>query len=261
MRKFSLFMALAMILGHANPANANPIARILDSINNEIHKALSFVNKLDKDLEKYEEATNINIENVAGELGIVDLTKTEENIATQLEAVQDLAQYESLITFIEADTITNHADSILGTEGQDIQAQAQQAADDALQTVAALEQQATGAQTSQEVLKALAGQQAKNAALSRNVLQSIDTLKQTTALNNRASATRIRQEQQKALQEQKARVGIRNHELAALELLNNNLVSKPCPAGENFIVQDNLIKSAASGLKGVSGASKFMKGR
>ena len=235
-------IVMVLLIGCSQPAAANPINDIVQTINKEINKAKQFFDSLVSELDKIENEAGIVINNVKGELGLLDLKQAENSIETELEKKGELNQAETLKTIVEAKAIASHSDSILGTKGQQEARQTQYAVNNSVETVAALEKQASNSTITQDVMKQIAAQNSQMAAINSSVFNSLEGLKQTTAYNNRAVAKQIMQQKTAELKQTQEKQASINNELAAVAIFKTNLYgSRPCKNGQKtaFITKEN----------------------
>lgn len=225
-------LILTLILAHAPKAQAGALSDIFATVDQQLENVNNLYTNLKNKFEELGESVDIQIDNIKGALGLPDLEEIAASAEEELAKEGRLDELGALKTHLEAEAITNHAQTILGQNGQQLTKQTQQALADAVSTVAALESQANDRQVSQEVLKDLAAQQTQMAVINNSLNSSMQELNRTTAYNNRAIAKQIRQQKNAQINELRKKQTIVNTELAALSVLQKNLHgSRPCPKG------------------------------
>jgi hypothetical protein len=234
-----LAIAFLLLASAQAPAKAGSVGDIFNSINKEINKVNQFFDGLVKEVEGLKNGVGSIVSKARGQLGLPDLKEVETSVEAELTKTGELAQLDATQTYIEAETIKTHADSILGAEGQENAKNVQVAVNDAAQAVAALEIQASKRGITQEVMKDIAAQQTQLAAQNSALNESLLGLKQTTAYNNRAIAKQIQQQQKVEAQKTQERQEINNTELGAISVLKSNLFAKThCTNGQKTVFVD-----------------------
>lgn len=234
MPKFKVFvLALIVSLGISKPASAGPVDDFLSLINQELNSVKEFFNKLKTEIGDLGQELGITITGISGDLGIIDLEATENEIKEQLDNNNDLANLETVKAIVETNTIVAHADSIVGVEGQELAQKKQEEIDNSVKLVQALENQANNREITQEVLKDISAQNSQLAAINSSVFNSLEDLRQTTAYNNRALARQLKQQAAAKNQEKQEKMTLLNGELTAIAMLQDTLTPRqPCETNQ-----------------------------
>lgn len=233
---------VALTLTHAPKAQAGVIDDIFATVDRQLQNVNNLYNSLKDKFEELSKTADVEIRNIKGALGLPDLEDIAASAEEELKKQGRLDELGALETQLEAEAITSHAQTILGQDGQEVAKQTQEALNDAVATVAALENQANGRQVSQEVLKDIAAQNTQIAAINQTLNSSLQELNRTTAYNNRAIAKQLKQQKNSQISERREKQAMANAELEALAVVRGNLHgSRPCPKGtkEAFITSRN----------------------